>query len=490
MPQPPLPPLSQLDPVEAWKPWQPDDRNPWNLKWAGHLYRRAAFGASWSELQAAVRDGPEETLQKLLHGTPGLAEFDQLMDSLAPSVQNFNQPNDPNNDLQGWWLYRMIYTLHPLQERMTLFWHNHFATSIAKVRQPLLMRNQNALLRKHALGKFRPFVLEMSKDPAMLIWLDSNSNVKGKPNENYARELMELFTLGVGHYTEKDIREAARAFTGWHVTQPTFNNLGRQVGQEYYFDRFAHDDGVKTFLTQTGKWDGGDIVRIVLDRKDAALFIVRKLYRHFISEGEAPPDRSLEPLANAFRQSDYDIAALMRTMLGSRHFFSEYAYCQRIKGPVEYVVGMLRSLGFINDNQRGEGLKTLIALPMDGLGQTLFAPPNVKGWDGGKAWLNSATLLARHNTAWRFLLGAEGPYGAKVNLSALVHKYADKKNYAKQVDFLLDLLFQGGKESVNPEARQKIVDFLAKDNPRGGTLDRRLRETAHAIILMPEYQLA
>jgi hypothetical protein len=197
MSQTSLPPLSKLDPVEAWKPWQPDASNPWSLKWAGHLYRRAAFGANWSELKTALREGPEETLKKLLAGGAGQAEFDQLMDTLAPN-QPYYQPNDPNNsnDLQGWWLYRMINTLHPLQERMTLFWHNHFATSITKVQQPVLMRKQNVLIRKYALGKFRPFVLEMSKDPALLIWLDSNSNVKGKPNDKLCPRVDGAFHVG------------------------------------------------------------------------------------------------------------------------------------------------------------------------------------------------------------------------------------------------------------------------------------------------------
>src|SRR5207245_155413 len=161
----------------------------------------------------------------------------------------------------------------PLRERLTLFWHNHFATSVAKVRQPGLMQQQNALLRRHALGNFRTLLLEISRDPAMLVWLDSNNNVKGKPNENFARELMELFSLGLGHYTEKDIQEAARAFTGWHT-----------ASGEFLFNPAQHDGGSKTVFGKTGDWDGGDIVRLVLDRPQAARFLTRKLYREFIGE--------------------------------------------------------------------------------------------------------------------------------------------------------------------------------------------------------------
>src|SRR5262249_3140536 len=170
--------------------------------------------------------------------------------------------------------------------------------------------------------------------------------------------------------------------------------------QEFAFNHYAHDDGVKTVLGQTGNWDGADIVRIVLEQPAAARFLVRKLYRHFVSENEMPSEAFLEPLAEHLRKSDYDIGALMRTVLSSRHFFSASAYRQRIKSPVEFVVGLLRSL---RDETQTELLKVSIPVPMEGLGQTLFAPPNVKGWDGGQAWLNSATLLARHNLAWRFV---------------------------------------------------------------------------------------
>ena len=222
---------------------------------------------------------------------------------------------------------------HPLREKLTLFWHNHFATSLAKVQDPVLMFRQNGLLREHALGRFGPLLQAISRDPAMLVWLDSNSNVKGKPNENYARELMELFSLGVGNYTEKDIREAARAFTGW-----------RTDGTGFAFDARLHDGGTKTVLGQTGTWDGGDVVRIVLEQPAAARFLVRKLYRYLVSETATPPDALLEPLCESFRQSDYDIAGLVRTILASRHFYSAHAFRQRIKGPVEYVLGAVQAV--------------------------------------------------------------------------------------------------------------------------------------------------
>ena len=286
---------------------------------------------------------------------------------------------------------------HPLREKLTLFWHNHFATSLAKVQNPTLMFRQNCLLRKHALGRFGPLLQAISRDAAMLVWLDSNSNVKGKPNENYARELMELFSLGVGHYTEKDIREAARAFTGW-----------RTDGVGFAFDARLHDDGPKTVLGQTGAWDGGDVVRIVLEQPAAARFLVRKLYHFLVSEKAVPPDSLLEPLCESFRKSDYDIAGLVRTILASRHFYSDHAFRQRIKGPVEYVLGAVQAVyrryGEEDADYRPLPQQVLVGR-LGAMGQHLFAPPNVKGWPGGPSWLNTSTMLERDNFAGALAMG-------------------------------------------------------------------------------------
>jgi uncharacterized protein (DUF1800 family) len=473
-------PLEKLDPGETWAPWEPSAADPWGRKWAGHLFRRAAFGASWPQLEAAVADGPHDTIDRLLTGGDGQDEFDRLMDSLAPEPARFQPQDVADVALQGWWLHRMLRTSHPLRERMTLCWHNHCATSVLKVRQPALMAHQNVLIRTQALGKFGPFLLEMSRDPAMLIWLDSNSNARGRPNENYARELMELFSLGVGHYTESDVREAARAFTGWHTD-----------GRKFTLNKLQHDGGKKTVLGRTGELDGADVIRIVLEQPAAAEFLVRKVYRAFVSEGEPPPDRLLAPLADRYRASDYDTADLLRTVLRSRLFFSPHAFRQRVKSPVEYVVGLLRGLeakpsesqGMTMGGGSGNSLGNL----MDGLGQTLFAPPDVKGWTGGESWLNSATLLARHNLAWKVVQGPPAPLGVKVNPAALVRKYAGKRDAGGQVGFLLDLLLQPGESEVDARRSRKLAEFLA---PGGLVLDERLRETVHAALLMPEYQLS
>jgi hypothetical protein len=468
--------LEKLNPGEAW---QPASKNTWNLKWAAHLYRRAAFAvppsdveaepqSAWDALQASVKRGLSDSLEELLEGKSGQDEFNGLMDNVGETVAKnsrelFERPSAEK--LQGWWLYRMLYTPHPLLERCTLMWHNHFATSLAKVGRPLLMFRQNQLLRKHALGKFSPLLHEISRDAAMLVWLDGNSSIKGRPNENYARELMELFSLGVGHYTEADIREAARALTGWSVS-----------GGKAVYNKAAHDDGSKTVLGHSGRLTGDDVVDIVLEQPAAARFLVRKLFREFISEFESPPDRLIEPLAVQLRESDYDVKGCLATMLRSKLFFSEHAYRNRIKSPVEYVVGLIRSL-----DGRDARVQSLAEL-MDGLGQALFAPPSVKGWDGGKAWLNTATLLARHNLASKLL--DEDQANVKIDLAQLVESRG-LDGYAGQVDFLLELLLQG---DVSPQVRNELISYAIDGKRADAEKTGMLRTLTHAILTTPEYQ--
>jgi uncharacterized protein (DUF1800 family) len=424
--------------------------------------------------------------------------------------------DDIGDQLRGWWLYCMLQGGHPLREKMTLFWHNHFATSLVKVQNPALMFRQNCLLREHALGRFDAMLQAVSRDGAMLFWLDSNSNVKGRPNENYARELMELFSLGVGNYTEKDVREAARAFTGW-----------RSDGVGFAFDAHLHDTGAKTVLGQTGAWDGGDVVRIVLEQPCSARFLIRKLYREFISENAAPPDALLEPLCESFRKGGHDIAGLMRTILSSRHFYSNHAFRQRIKGPVEYVLGSVQAV-YRRCSQNDPDYKALpqqvLVSKIGAIGQTLFSPPNVKGWPGGGSWLNTSTLLERANFAEELAMGtlwgfptpelSASPASGSPTLRRLLSKVTTSmkpietseepppprafdparilsEENAKCADdvsrVLLDLYLPGG---VRPETRAKLMAFLEEDKPIGRALDRRVREAVHAILATAEYQLS
>jgi uncharacterized protein (DUF1800 family) len=493
-----LPPLDRLDPAEAWQPWQPDAHQRWDLRWAGHLHRRAAFGATLDELRRAVAAGLPTTLDRLLKGSSEAATYESLLSDTGQSIAK----GGDEAALRGWWLYAMLHGGHPLREKLTLFWHNHFATSNAKVRSTELMFAQNQALRRHALGQFRPLLADLSRDPAMLVWLDSNRNVKGQANENYAREVMELFTLGVGNYTEADIREAARAFTGWHTD-----------GERFTFAPRSHDDGEKTVFGRRGQWDGTDVQRIILDQPAAARFLVRKLYRFFIAETADPPDALLEPLAERYRHSDYDTGELVATMLRSRHFFSDYAYRKRIKSPVEYVLGVVRAV-------RPDVAPSSLVPPLEAMGQALFAPPNVKGWTGGKNWLNSATVLARQNFAQAMLPGAApaggvkpttAPVGAaEVTVQAVLDVAEPEKPNAQPppspatgiaalverekatapaatVDLLADLLLQG---DLDATARAKFIAFVEDGNPTGTAWQQRVRETAHALMALPEYTLA
>ena len=261
------------------------------------------------------------------------------------------------------------------------------------------MFEQNLTLRRHAPGRFRPFLLDMSRDTAMLVWLDSNRNVKGAPNENFAREVMELFSLGVGNYTEKDMQEAARAFTGWHHDPEV---------AAFEFNDALHDAGSKTVLGRAGRLDGADVLKICCDRPACARFLVGKLYAFLVSE-TPPPKPLLLPLETRFRSTDYDIADLVRTMLGSRLFFSDHAYRKRVKWPIEYALAAVRGLvpGRLPPGDLVE--------PLAKMGQALFAPPNVKGWRTGTDWLNSATLLARNNFAEAVAMGSWSK-GGKVRL--------------------------------------------------------------------------
>lgn len=280
--------------------------------------------------------------------------------------------------LRGWWISEMIETDSPLLERMTLFWHNHFATSAQKVRDASLMYRQNQLLRREALGNFARMLHAVAKDPAMLIYLDARASRKEQPNENFAREVMELFTLGEGHYGERDVKEAARAFTGW--------GLDKETGS-FVFRRRAHDDGEKTVLGQTGRLDGDAVLDILLANPATARFVVTKLWREFVSP--RPDEKEIARIAAKFFDSGYDIKVAMRELLGAPAFWAAGNRAALIKSPVEFVVGTVRVFGFaVDDGQREAALAGK-------MGQSLFAPPNVKGWPGGEAWIDSSTLLAR-----------------------------------------------------------------------------------------------
>lgn len=467
-----------INPRWAWEPYQPSDKSPWDIKKVGHLYRRAAFGATLDELQTGVKAGPDKLITELLKGDASKSEFDPDRD-LAGRIKKANS----GTQARSWWLRRMLDSPHPLRERMTLFWHNHFATSYAKVLNAGYMLGQYELMYKHALGNFRPLLQEMSKDPAMMVWLDTAGSKKADPNENYARELMELFSLGIGHYTEKDIREAARAFTGWELRE-----------DQAFFNTREHDTGKKTVLGKTGAFKAEDIVNICLEQKPCPSFIVRKLFLFLVSETIEPKAELLEPLAEQFRKSDFDFADLVSTVLRSNLFFSTQAYRSRIKGPVDFALGIVRGLeGHLPDAMgRGMGTNSLGAV-LEELGQNVFHPPSVKGWDGGQVWLNGQTLLARQNLALALSSTEDLRFGKRTDPAAVARKHG-KKADADLLDFFLTVFLQG---EVPAASRSRLVEYqersLKQSVPIYWTAEdaanRRVRSLCHLVLTLPEFQL-
>jgi uncharacterized protein (DUF1800 family) len=291
-------------------------------------------------------------------------------------------------ELQGWWLEKMVATTRPLQEKMTLFWHGHFATSFIKVRDAYLMWLQNDLFRRQATGDWLELLVAVARDPAMLIWLDQGKSRKQKPNENFARELMELFTLGEGNYTEQDVAEAARTFTGWGYDQ---------VRQEFVWRPSQHDSGTKTVLGKTGNLDGNDVLALIVDNPQAERFITARLWQYFAG---TPPSAELnKALAEHFRASGHVFKPVLRTMFLSQEFYAPERVRNQVKSPVQWLVGSVRML------ERPVPPSLVCSRLTTNLGQQLFAPPNVKGWDGGVSWITTNSLMTRYNEAALLVYG-------------------------------------------------------------------------------------
>ncbi|WP_020472054.1 DUF1800 domain-containing protein [Zavarzinella formosa] len=466
--------VKNLDPKWAWEPYSPGEKQPWTKARVGHLYRRLAFGANVAELRQGVATEPQKLITNLLAGRNPSPTYDAATEEyLASNAEKFNQ------DVQasGWWLYRMLHGPAPATEKLTLFWHNHFATSNTKVQNVGHMVRQYRLMNRNALGKFDVMLQEMSKDPAMMIWLDTVQSKKGMPNENYARELMELFSLGIGNYTEKDIREAARAFTGWELKDGKFAANASQF-----------DDSPKTVMGQTGNFKGEDIVRICTKQPACAKFIVKKMFRFLVSESEDISPALAAPLEKSFADG-FDIRKLVETIVRSNLFHSEHAYRTRIKAPVDYVIGMTHALesrmGTINGSLN-------LATALENLGQNVFHPPSVKGWDGGPTWLNGQTLLFRQNLALDLARRPAGP--DKPALALALAEAHHCKSPQDQAALFLDLFLQG---DVPVETRNRINEYAStvtkQKTPRFWSkrdiVEQQAVSLCHLVMTLPEYQL-
>ena len=371
---------------------------------ARHLLNRTGFGATDSEIEEYARLDRAEAVDRILSGArrePSIAPPAFVDEPFVPFYKLRQMSAEERMaaqrklvqqglELRAWWLHEMLATPSPITERMTLFWHNHFATSQQKVRANGLMYRQNALLRREALGNFATLLHAVAKDPAMLVYLDNAGNRRQAPNENFAREVMELFTLGEGHYTEHDIKEAARAFTGW--------SLDRDTG-EFFYRRIWHDYGEKTVLGRTGRLDGDDVIDALLARPETARFIATKLWREFVSP--APDPAVVEDWAAVFRDGRYEVKPLLRAVLMSDAFWAPENRGALVKSPVDLVVGTLHTFAIAPADMKPA------AFVCAALGQNPFSPPNVKGWPGGDAWIDSATLLARRQFVDRVFRGGD-----------------------------------------------------------------------------------
>ena len=408
-------------------PLPPDQ---WDRAKAAHLLNRAGFGGAPAHIDSLAQSGLAATVRYLIDGpaapiaaTPPAWARPRNLVALREEVQQAmmsvpanagegamkqarqqvikderREQVDHFADLIGWWIERMRQSQDPLEEKMTLFWHGHFATSAVKVKDAYLMWRQNQTFREHARGNFGTLVKAMSRDPAMIDWLDLKESKAAHPNENFAREVMELFTLGEGNYTEKDVTEGARAFTGYRI-EPR--------DQSFRFDPRQHDNTPKTFLGRSDVRDGDQAIDTILAQPACARFVARKLWTFFTYEN--PSDSLVETLAATMRASRYEMRPTLHRMFTSVEFYSPQAMRTQIKSPVQWTVQTARELE-ITLPGRGP-----LQAALRQMGQVPFHPPSVKGWDGGKAWISTSTLLTRYNLAGSLLgTGPQRPNAAPV----------------------------------------------------------------------------
>jgi uncharacterized protein (DUF1800 family) len=449
----------------------------------GHLLRRAGFGATSAELATYTAPGFTGAVDRLLNYQQ--VSEDDTENRLKALNLDLNKPTQQ----QQWWLLRMAWTQRPLLEKMTLFWSGHFTSSFRKVGGPntyMRMIVQNQFLRDHAFDTFDNLLLGITADPAMLFYLDLTQSRKNAPNENYARELMELFTLGLGHYTQQDVYNGAAALTGWHTkrTDP--------LTSQYSVN--DHSQLTKTFLGHTGNLDYKDVVNILANHPATPWFLARKLFTFFAYEN--PSDDNVKPLVDTYIQSNHNMGAVMRTLLLSPQFSSQKAYRNRVKSPTEFVVGVYRSLQ-INSEGRELPIETTI------MGQPLFDPPNVAGWPADKTsafWLNGGTWMARLN----YINALVTSNNARTGVKAIDYQSIIQANHIDTpehfVDYFSSFLLDG---NLDADRRTQLIDYFsapaattAKGKVQQVTLTsgksyplNTVRGTLYLLMSLPEYQL-
>lgn len=473
---------------------KPISEKAWNGERAAHLLNRAGFGGSPAEVAALSRRGPRAAVEKLVDYrktseafsppswiVPGIEERRRggKLKGLTAEKRRMirkeasKQKKERLRDLRQWWLRRMLGTSRPLQEKLTLFWHGHFATSYTKVKSAYAMYLQNMTLRDNANGNFATLVTELAKDPAMLVYLDNAKSRKGNPNENFARELMELFTMGEGNYTESDIKAVARAFTGWTLDRDSYM---------FSFRKKWHDRDIKTIFGTSGNFGGADVISLITARPATARFIARKLWEYFAYPG--PDATVVEALAEVLRGANYELKPLLRTILLSEEFYAKRALRTQVKSPVQYLVQSVTQLG--TDLPSAEQSQRILR----GMGQELFAPPNVKGWDGGYSWITSSTIGARNRLAKLLVYGKasrkkqrgrQPAAGAAILVPVTGRKSADAIRRDLQWR-----LFQSDLRWRDRRAFRKFVESSSSD---GGWSDRGILDVTYKMMTHTQYQL-
>ena len=471
---------------------------------AAHLARRAGFGATRDELERYVSMGYEAQVEELLH--PADARYTPL-DLLLRRFPEYHTQTGAT-DATGPWAYRMITTTCPLEEKIALLWHCVFATGNGKLLHPRSLANQIDMFRRYGMGVFDDLLLQLSRDPAMIIWLDNDANHGGSINENYGREILELFSMGVGNYTEDDIKECARAFTGWTIVNAEYLSLRAQkdsiwpyniIGWHFLYRADDHDDGEKLFLGERGRFNGEDVIDIICRQPATARFLARHLYSFFVAD-EAPvpqwastPPRdpgAIETLAEAYVESGHDIRSVLRVLFNS-DFFKE-AQLSRFKSPIELIIGTLRLTG---EHRVPDGSEPGIIQPMAEagfMGQAILDPPSVEGWHTGSEWINSGSLIDRVNFAVDHMGDLSNP-GVRDIVDRVVRECGDAPEAEALVDASLDMV---GPLQVSDDTRSSLVELASREGridlgryPDDEKTGRLMEDLLRGIVSSREYQL-
>lgn len=453
-----------------------------------HLLRRFGLGASESELDFYLKDGLNGAIDRLLD----YDKVDEGFDIDIEKLTNANGNVQPQT-VGVWWTLRLIATQRPLQEKLSVFWHDHFATSASKVQGGPVVMNQNEVLRKNATGNFKDFLIEISKDPAMLFWLDNQFNVSGKPNENFAREVMELFTLGVDNgYSEQDIKEAARAFTGWSIGR--VGTKGPRPQNGFIFRPLLHDNGEKKVIGRTGNLNGEQVIDILCEMPETAEHLTKKVWEWFAYLNPEPA--LITRLARKFQSDNLSIKGLLKEIMRSSEFYSAKAERTIYKSPVDFTVATMRQLGVAQavkesiaaapENIRASTQPAQLAYQsMKSMGMHLLYPPDVAGWDTGPNWISSATMMERINWGNRLFGQAKG--GGQLRFQAFPIFAADPtpQGVAKKLVSVFDAPMPSYKVPKLVEAAQKASGGRVTPQNANATG----AAVARLIFASPEFQL-